>query len=306
MFRDAWRVPPSGRRTGKARGRSRQGRGRSPRASRPPEHKRARSGRRAAAHTHRVARNAHARGPRTRSHGGVGRTAHPGECRNVLHERTGARDCALLARRPVLGRQVPARSWGKRQEEAEPVGPAFPQRGSRGDPRGRGGGLAAEGGRVGLASGRSGSWAARGRYRPSVRTRGARRTSTESRLRTGSPRGAAQSGRGETQARHPPPATRCRVDGVTATRRRRRRKGRALRASRRPDGQSRSQERGARGPPRTGAGEGAPSFPCRLRSHSINAPRQHRGRLGAPVTPAVTLVSPWSVTAKGPKPTNRY
>lgn len=118
------------------------------------------------------------------------------------------RDCALLARRPVLGRRVPARSWGKRQEEAEPVGPAFPQRGSRGDPRGRGGGLAAEGGRAGLASGRSGSWAARGRYRPSVRTRGARRTSTESRLRTGSPRGAAQSGRGETQARHPPPATR--------------------------------------------------------------------------------------------------
>lgn len=216
------------------------------------------------------------------------------------------RDCALLARRPVLGRRVPARSWGKRQEEAEPVGPAFPQRGSRGDPRGRGGGLAAEGGRAGLASGRPGSWAARGRYRPSVRTRGARRTSTESRLRTGSPRGAAQSGRRETQARHPPPATRCRVDGVTATRRRRRRKGRALRASRRPDGQSRSQERGARGPPRTGAGEGAPSFPCRLRSHSINAPRQHRGRLGAPVTPAVTLVSPWSVTAKGPKPTNRY
>lgn len=49
------------------------------------------------------------------------------------------RDCALLTRRPVLGRGVPARSWGKRQEEAEPVGPAFPQRGSRGDPRGRGG-----------------------------------------------------------------------------------------------------------------------------------------------------------------------
>lgn len=178
------------------------------------------------------------------------------------------RDCALLARRPVLGRRVPARSWGKRQEEAEPVGPAFPQRGSRGDPRGRGGGLAAEGGRAGLASGRSGSWAARGRYRPSVRTRGARRTSTESRLRTGSPRGAAQSGRRETQARHPPP--------------------------------------GAGRPQPDGGGEGAPSFPCRVRSRSVNAPRQHRGRLGAPVTPAVTLVSPWSVTAKGPKPTNRY
>lgn len=59
-------------------------------------------------------------------------------------------------------------------------------------------------------------------------------------------------------------------------------------------------------PTADGGGEGAPSFPCRLRLRSVNAPRQHRGRLGAPVTPAVTLVSPWSVTAKGPKPTNRY
>lgn len=194
-------------------------------------------------------------------HGGVGRTAHPGERRNVLRERTGARLCPARTT-PGARPSGPRTLLGETPGRGQACGARISTTRNPGVSRGRGGGLAAEGGRAGLASGRSGSWAARGRYRPSVRTRGARRTSTESRLRAGSPRGAAQSGRGETQARHPPPATRCRVDGVTATRRPRRRKGRALRTSRRPDGQSRSQERGARGPPRTGAGRAPRASPA--------------------------------------------
>lgn len=101
-------------------------------------------------HTHRVARNAHARGPRTRSHGGVGRTAHPGERRNVLRERTGARlcparttpgarpsgPCTLLGETPGRGRACGARVSTTRKPGGSP-GPGR-RPGGRGGPRGAG------------------------------------------------------------------------------------------------------------------------------------------------------------------------